>query len=240
MAYKKYSRKSYKRVGKSQRKNDTLKKMTGGAPKTAIERLAGYAGNIGVLAKTVAKIMTFINVETKYYENTQTYQTVPASGSGYILYLNNISQGNGENERNGEKVVNKNLTINYGARIHTSGVSNIIGIIIVYDKKPEIGQTTTVWTDVMNSASPLAQVNKENGDRFVILARRMLELTQAGQQQLTGKIFCKLEKVHTDWNSATATDWEKGAIKAIAISDDASTLLNPTLELRSRINFYDN
>lgn len=229
-------KKSYKKKGKSRPSRlKTVKKMVGTTPETYIEKIAKYGGKIGAVAGTVAKIMALINVETKYFE---TSSSNPVSNTGtYQVTLNNIAGGTAENQRVGEKVVNDNLIINYVAKVNASATNTLMRIIVFFDKKPEVSYPPT-WLQVMTSATPVSQNNKDNGDRFIMLRSVMVPLTSQGAQQKVGKIFVPLSKIHSSWNSSSGTDFEQGAIFLYAIADEATN--TPTLEFTSRINYYDN
>ena len=138
--YKKYGKRSYRRnyQRKGSRRLKTFRKMTGGTPETVVDKIARYGGAVGTIAKTVSGIMSMINVETKYYDKVFPLNPVSNIG-GYVGLLNDISAGNGESERSGEKVVGKELLVNYQAQIANTTVPNtLIAMYVVYDKKPEL------------------------------------------------------------------------------------------------------
>lgn len=235
-------KKSYKKSYKSkkpyrQSRLKTVKKMVGDAPETMVEKISRYGGALGTVAGTVARIMSMINVETKFFE-TSTSATAMGntSGTAFNTTINQIAGGTAENQRIGEKVVNSNLIINYVAKIHASATATLAKLVVVYDKKPEIA--SAAWSAVMLADTPLSQLNKDNGDRFIILAVRTFPLGSTSSQTLCGKIYIPLNKVHSDWNSTTGSDFEKGEIKVMALSDEGTN--QPTLAITTRLNYYDN
>lgn len=233
----KYSKKKgYSKRKPYGKKLRSTRKLIGQAPESTVDKIARYGGAIGSVARTVSQMMNWINVETKRYDLVQVFAGVSSAGL-YNLILNQIAQGNADNQRSGEKVVGKDLLINYALRISPSAPNTTVGIFVVYDKKPEVGGMT--WLDYKDDGSPIAQSNVDNGDRYVTLKKVLIQLNQSGRPSAVGQMRISLNRIHSEWNSGLATDFEKGAIHLIACSDQTGDNV-PLLEVRSRYRYFDN
>lgn len=224
-----YRKKRYNRPSRLQ----TVRKLAGQPAESMVDRIARYGGAIGKVASTVAGIASLINVETKNYDSSFN-STISSSGTGQSFV--DIGQGNADNQRNGEKVVSKDLNINYDLTCNSSATNTTVGLAIVMDKKPEVGASN--WATVFSANDPNAMLNKDNTDRYIILKRLTIPLSSITNSHASGKIYLNLKRIHIEWNSSTSTDFEKNNIFMLMISNEATN--TPTLKYYARYNFYDN
>lgn len=212
-----------------------VRKMVGNTPETWTDKISRYGGAIGKIAKTVSMLSNFINVEVKYYDKAQVATNLFNDGA-YSYVLNDVPQGDGEGQRDGEKIVFKNLIVKYSILANSGQPTTQAMIAIILDKKPEVG--AVVWTSVYNSNQVIPLINRDNSDRFVILKSIFVNMNNSGNLSRMGTINVNLSRIHEKFNSATGTDIESNRLHIIAISDKATD--QPTLQFNSRLNYYDN
>jgi len=228
-----FARKS--RPSKYARKTNNTKKMMGHAMNYALQRAKGAGGYIGMLARNVDLIKSFINVETKYLDIANNTAASSALNS-YSIVLNPVVEGDDYFQRQGRSILNDSLTLNYTYTANAGALQTFCRVIVVADLKPDIG--AAVISDVLGgSAGFLTQIDKaSNGDRFVIL-KSMILSTNANNPNMSGKIHLNLKGTHTLFD-ATTSDHEKNKLYIMAVSDQATNA--PALAFYSRFRYKDN
>lgn len=216
----------------------TARKMTGSEPTTMVDTIASGIGQVATIAKAVSGIAALINVEDKYVDTPISLSVSSASPQGTTL--NGMVQGSGRNQRNGNKVLNKCLQINYRVYLDPTATStNIVRVIILLDKKPQINTIgfNTIYTP---TGDVDALIDKDNaGDRVVILKDTRHILDPGDRRMAFKKLFIKLDRLHTQF-TGSASLFESGEIRLIAISDAAGTQPNTLVSGNARFCFLDN
>lgn len=220
---KKFVRKRYAR------KPNNFQRMLGSTSSTV--------ASMAQLYRTVNHMKNMINCEKKYVDAT-TSSVVPSSGT-YAFFCNGLAEGDDYNARNGRSILMDSLHLRWSAKVNSSATNTLLRIIVVADKKPDVG--TPSYTDVMGGASTIAQIDKEAvGDRYVILRNKLLSLNPGANPARTGDIFISLKGIHQkfDNTSSGSTDLESNGIWVFATADEATN--TPTLSINSRFSYYDN
>lgn len=232
MAYRKFYKKTRKFYKKRYPKRNGVKRMLGSA--------VGYLNTARKVMKWANQAKKMINSEKKYLDTVVTATNVDNTGTTYNQIINAIPEGDDYNSRDGRSILNDSIHLTYTAKVNSSATNTILKMVLVCDKKPD-ATTACSYNQVYGSAAVNAQINKASeGDRFVILAKRVLKLNPGASPSITGDIYYKLNGVHTkyDGTGSTIGDVEKNAYFVIAVSDEATNY--PTLAFTSRFSWYDN
>lgn len=215
----------------------TARKMTGNEPTTIVDKIANGVGTVATVAKTVSMLASMINVEDKYVDTPIVLTPSPGTPT-FALQLNQIAQGVDFNQRNGNKVLDKCLQINMRMFLDataTTLASNTMRIIILIDKKPQIGALTfnTVYSPAND---PAALIDKNvGGDRIVVLKDMKFVFSGGERRLFYKKFYCNLARIHTQFTGPTATAFETGAIYMIGVTDVSG--LQPPLYIRGNARF---
>lgn len=244
MVYKKRSnpRRYQKRKPVGGQRMAKVRKLAGTQPESAVDRIASGVGQVATLAKTVSGIVSMINTEDKYIDT-------PLSGSltsagAYSIVINSIAQGDDRNQRNGNKVESKCLQLIIVLSFNTPIVlAQAVRLILVMDKKPQIGALlyNQAYNGPGNPFSVHSQISKDSyGDRLVILKDWKLVLDPSGPNKLFFKKYLNMERLHTQWYSPVAADFEMGRIHLIGIADQPGAALPIDIVGTCRFCFHDN
>jgi len=173
---------------------------------------------------------------------------VAVNTTGSVTLLNGIATGTDFTDRIGRKVLLKSIQLRWQLEPTDQVVGgNLCRIVIVYDAQTN-GAAPAV-TDVLKSASPLANVNLNNRDRFQILFdKTYLQLfaantaTQAvafGQAYFRGKLYRRLKhEMVFGGTTAAVGSIQTGSIYLITIGSNIATA-DSQLSFTSRIRFMD-
>lgn len=188
--------------------------------------------------------------EKKFFDSTDTI-TVPTAGD-VNASLNLITEGNGDNDRVGRKIVADKLYIKgkleLAGQTDPDNACSVVRVIVYIDKQSN-GATAAV-TDILASASWKAYRNLTNVERFVILHDETIEMAaSAGGWYGSGlggsfcnvKCFnwgldCRQTPLLFDASTGAITDLTSANIGVLAISSKATVGLDYTARLR----FWDN
>lgn len=184
------------------------------------------------MAKHVAGI---INAEKKFFD------TEVASSYNYTGAVNCITEvpgGSGPNQRNGNSVFIKGVSIRGNMEINVSATHTVLRFIVLQDLSPNPGTLTTadVLQQVGTGYAPFSNISDVNRRRFKVLATKMVTLTTS-ESAVPLKTYIPLS-THSRWNSATATDFDKGHIYTLCVSNQPTN--SPNLNYLSRVYYYDN
>lgn len=217
------------------------RKMTGDSPVTAVDRIARGVGSVATIAKTVSGIVSMINVEDKYVDTALSASIT--SVSHYAVALNAIAQGADVNQRNGNKVLDKYIQLNLRLFLDSTASAtqtNTLRLVVVIDKKPQIGALT--WNTVYVPNDDVAAfIDKDTaGDRIVILKDYRTTFSGGERRLIYKKFYMSLARLHTQYTGSGSTAFETGALYLLAISD--VTGLSPAVHLvgNSRFAYMDN
>lgn len=240
MPYKRrYNRKRYVPRKKKFTKMDNVRKLAGTKPETAIEKIANGVGTVATIAKTVAGIVSMINTEDKFIDVPLAGALTPAGA--YTQRLNDLNQGVNFNERNGNKVLDKCLSIRLRVTMDVANVTTpqTFRIVVLLDKKPQLGAMlyNLAYLPVNNTG----QINKNTyGDRIVVLKDWCKTLSPGNEREAFKKIYLPLDRIHTQWTSNLAADHEAGRLVIIGYGDAPGAIGTLQLEGTSRFCYSDN
>lgn len=243
MAYKKqYKKRNFKKTNYKK-----TKQMVQGQGPTLLEKIASGAGTVATLARAVAPVISMINTELKFYDQSNSASAYAVGGTPYLSCLtNNISPGTSENNRIGNSILGKNLyfraqigwlnsaTISYGA-------SRLI--IFAWKENAQVNAPTAakiLWTPGdINSA-----INKDYSDQFVIIKDKTFihnaNLVTVSQQDAKYVKLYKPLDFHMRFTGSAGATQTTNHIYMLFLGGGASSANASYINLYSRFNYTDN
>lgn len=179
-----------------------------------------------------------LNAELKHADTYITAGSVPVTGN--VVSLVSTSQGTTDNTRDGNALRVKSFNINalYNFNPLTAQQGQTVRWALVHDTRVQVG-TTAVLSDIYSVASGNAIVGMKNIDnqwkRFRILRSGKFTLDPNNIPERLVKCFHKISLPvrYDDSNQLIQND-----ILFVTWSDSSTN--SPTLDLMSRMRFYDN
>lgn len=217
------------------------KLVTGKSSLTRGERMlaAGvpYWQTVPAVIKSIGYLSSMINSEVKQVDVTQTNQSVDNSTGFVSSCLTLMAQGDGDNQRNGNKILAKDLHIKGSLQINAANTgSQYVRLMLVCDREAS-GAAPTV-SDLLQAISPFASIDEDFSRRWVMLASKIIPLNTQ-RPSTTFTMFKKLP-FHIFYGAGTGavTDIKENNIFLVALSDQSANV--PTITYYSRFHFYDN
>lgn len=210
------------------------RKKRGYARKGA-RRGAVYGAAAGQLWKDVKMLKNLVNVEFKVYDTNTSAEVL--TSTGFFVGLNNISQGDTVNSRDGNSMRMKSLQCD-GSLVRGSVDANV-NLVWILDLQPTNGIPTlsTVFDTVAGDVTCSLR-NLSNRSRFMILKEERVFLTSNNPHYLID-YYRKLDaKVFFSDATSTYTSVRKNGLFFLAYTSVAAN--GPTLNCKNRIRFIDN
>ena len=159
------------------------------------------------------------------------------SNTGSVAIFNNIAQGDSISGRTGNSILMSDVLLRYECVINSSAASTLVRVIVFIDTE-QVGDTNPAVSDVLQSVSTLAGLNKNQPGRFSVLYDRLVSLNSNGTQSFNDKWYLKNMDIHAKYNGTTANDINKNGIYLLLISDQATN--TPTVSTNLTLGYYDN
>lgn len=181
------------------------------------------------------QIKGLVNVEHhRHIISTTSSPTITSSGGISGLY--GITQGVDKADRVGNSILAKYISANLSFINGATSVPTFIRLMYFIDRQ-QIGDTSPAVTDVLESASTTAPLNRLTVGRFQILLDKTINLQPNGVEGIQKKFYIRLNH-HIRYNGATASDIQKGGIYRLLISNHTSNW--PTFNGDEILMFIDN
>jgi len=187
--------------------------------------------------KGIKTLRGMVNVEKKFISTTIS----ESPGSTAVLNCLNIcSQGNDDNNRQGDSILAKHCTILGNLTVNASNTGSDVVRCIVFVDKENRGAFPSA-TDLLTSSSVNSQKSLDNLDRFVTLKDMRFVLTPSTgvRPQVPFKIYLPLH-THLKYagNAGDITDVRQNSIFILwlGIENTNKTVISAT----TRLAFYDN
>lgn len=219
--------------------------MVGEQP-SFVEKIARGAGSVATLARAIAPIVSMVNTEEKFVDKSSTVSLPVATPA--IISLTNMAQGLTDITRIGDSIKARFLQLRLKfTPLFSAVASNHIRMMLVIDKSINAAtpvNTLTLANLFQNSADILSPINKDQGDRFVILKDKQIILNNlgAGTANPGGDTrFLKLNMpldFHIRFVAPTTTDLGPNNVFLVLWSDVVTT--GPTCSYYSRFKYTDN
>jgi hypothetical protein len=190
--------------------------------------------------------VTALAADSKFFGSS--YATKACDTTGTITHLDIIPQGNGISARNGKSWQNTNIQIRGHFLAGSAAVTNHVAMYLVWDKQPN-GALAAV-TDVLDSASSLAFMKRENKGRFVTIKKWQRCLTGNTGTPATGReivLYDKWIKLPADCiaqcavgdASGVIANRVTGALLLVTVGDQAAGTAAASTSGQFRIGFKD-
>lgn len=191
----------------------------------------------GTTALALARqIKGLVNVE--HHRHIISSSSTSITNTGSVLPLHGISQGDNKADRTGNSIMTKYIS---GKLLFThnsaSPSSSVIRLIYFIDTQ-QIGDSIPFVTDVLESASTTAPLNRNTIGRFRILKQEYIIMHPNSTEAVVKKIYTKTGSHHVRYNGANATDIQKGGIFRLVISNHVANY--PTYQGDEILMFIDN
>lgn len=189
--------------------------------------LAGTALNVARGVKAL------VNSEKHTYSRTVSASTINSTGS--MVELSNISQGDEYTNRQGRSILAKSLELNGWMVQNPSASTTVLRIIIFRDNNAD--GSTPVSTEVLTSNNTFSLRNPEphNMKRYQILLDKVYTFDDA-KSKIAKFSFYKQMNKHIKF--ANGANSNQGSLWCYLLSNEPTNA--PTVNLNSRIRFYDN
>lgn len=182
----------------------------------------------------VKQIKQLINVEKFKFDVGP--QTSSPTTTPVIADFTAIAQGDGLSARTGTSILVHSVTVKGAVAINGSATVSFFRLILVRDTQ-QVGDTAPAYTDVMESASTVALLNKNTPGRFQLLYDQLFTLGSASTQVIPINFHVVVQK-HVKYNGSASSDIQKGGIYLMMVSSEATNA--PAFTYHGRTCYYDN
>lgn len=182
----------------------------------------------------VKQIRQLINVEKFKFDVGP--QTSSPTTTPVIADFTAIAQGDGLSARTGTSILVHTVTVKGALAINGSATVSFFRLILVRDTQ-QVGDTAPAYTDVMETASTVALLNKNTPGRFQLLFDQLYVLGSASTQSIPINFHVTVQK-HTKYNGTGSSDIQKGGIYMMMVSSEATNA--PAFTYHGRLCYYDN
>lgn len=197
---------------------------------------AGKTAATAYTALRVAKqVKNLINVEFKSHDKTQVLQD--ALDTGTVVCLNEIPQGDTDNQRDGITSMLKSIDLKINCTNNANINTSIVRCILLIDHD-NINDTLPNVTDIIQNATILSPKNRDNMTRFTFLWDKRFTLSGDGTEIKYAKYYKKCSKKMW-WRDDAAEIPRKNALLLLWMSN-RSTDNYPTFSYYSRLRYLDN
>lgn len=226
MPYRPYGRRSVFRKGKR-----VVKRRRRPAPINSWKAAAHLAKKAW---SGIKYLKGLVNVEKHKFD---TAFSIPFTNTGTVSGISSIPQGDAEGTRSGNSILAKYayLSFNCTRNAASTTVSDLIRMVVLVDSE-QASDTSPTFTQIFESATPLALLNKLFVGRFTILYDKTFNLTANTPYARINQMIPL--NFHIRYNGASSVDYEKNGVYLVTIADSASNL--PALVGTTRLAYYDN
>lgn len=196
---------------------------------------------VGSSALRIAKqVKNLVNVEFKHHEVSSSLTCV---GTGHIISLSSVAQGDSQTTRDGDSIRGKSLQIRIRMGHNASGgTGQTVRMILFIDKQnnqPGTCDPTLSGTPygVLNQSTLQSLTLPENSGRYKILKDKMYTMTNDIKELIDLKIYKKINPKITFTSSSTNVA-QKNNIYMLVFSNEATN--GPSFAYATRLRYIDN
>lgn len=182
-------------------------------------------------------IKGLVNSEMLHKDTTFSAASITATGA--ITPLTDLGTGDTFQSRTGNSMLLRSLSYRYKIAINPAVTANTTVCVIIFQDTQQIGDTSPVVTDILNTANTFSLLSLSTSGRFKILSRKSYTLTPAsgGKPAIENKGYHNLYS-HVRYNGTATTDIQKNGLYVLFISSEATN--TPTADGTFRIGYHDN
>lgn len=197
---------------------------------------AQKALSTGTAALMLARqIKGLVNVEKHRHLITTTATNITNTGS--MTYLTAIAQGDNAADRQGNSLLVKGISSKLYMYLNNSGTIPAVVRVIYFIDLQQVADGSPAVTDVLESASVTAPLNRTNVGRFKVIKQYYTMLNPGGKENQIKNDYIKLNH-HVRYNGSATTDIQKGGLYRLTLSN--LTSIYPIIEGDEIVQFYDN
>lgn len=190
-------------------------------------------------SKKLNQIVRSINILSKSYQPPESKcvigtNSTTAPGTGTIIPLAGIAQGDDYNMRSGDAIHIKACAIAFRTAAHASSTNPITRVIMFMDKH-NAGSAPAV-TDVLTATNVLSPTNHLNTDRFHIYRDKMYVIEPAFDDHKIDKWYVKID-ARQEYDGTAYTDTQSNSLYLLFMGNDAT--YPPSFEYYFKTTYYD-
>lgn len=185
--------------------------------------------------KGVWYLKGLVNSELKFHDYTA---SANFDFNGAMYNITSIAGGSGENQRNGNSIFVRYITLRGIIAANTSVAYNTCRMIVFIDKDSSgaVPTAADLLATTGTGYAPIAPLNDDNRKRYKVLTSKTMSLSPS-DYNLPFKSYIPIRH-HVRYNSPTFNDYDKGQIYVLFISDQNTAV--PLFTLYSRVAYHDN
>jgi len=183
-------------------------------------------------------IKGLVNSEMYKFDTTDVGVNMTSS-SAYSANLSSLVVGDADNNRTGNSVLAKCLSVRGTMVAATTANPFNIRVVIVRDNQ-QIADTAPVYTDVFEGSTVYSFLKKSTVGRFTILYQRNINLSTSVNPTFNLNVNIPMQH-HIRYNGTAGTDIQKGGIYIMWLCDSPGGLNgNPVANYTARLSYHDN
>jgi hypothetical protein len=197
-------------------------------------RMAVYGAAYNQLRSDVSHLMSMLNVEDKYVDNSG---TTTLSAAWQTVLLNALAQGTGSSQRMGQSVKVVGIEFRFTLYLAAAGTSSTTRLILFRDSQANAALPTVTQVFPVDVTAPRVVAYL---DRFHIDREEVMTLTTSGDNAVH-RTFTFNKSFHIDFNTAnlgTIADIVTNSYFVAFVSDAAANF--PVITYTSRVVYVDN
>jgi len=198
-------------------------------------RYAIYSQAGSQALRDINSLRRFINAEFHYSDQNA---TINATTTYSVILLNGLSLGDTSTTRTGQSIKMDRLDLRFYLTANATTVTNLVRVIVVYDKQSNA--TTMTTADLLVSVSPNSPYTFGSQNRFTPLYDECFALTYGGLGIITKSLTLPANQHVTfnTGNAGTIADIVTGGLYLLIASKDLAN--PPDATYWSRLWYVDN
>lgn len=177
------------------------------------------------------------SVTKKIEYNHKVYNAnISPSNAGTVLALSAIAQGDGDNERVGDKITARSIMGRITCILNSTSAYTTYRFILVQDKQ-QVGDTTPSISDILQSVSTLSALNTTTPGRFKVLKNWFFMQDTTKGSTKTIQFYKKLNS-NLRYNGTASTDIQKNGLYFVFLTD-VPALASPAVSYNMKIGYAD-
>lgn len=189
-------------------------------------------GQINYAVRNANFVRTYLRPELKRYEEVATNAT---SSTATIIHITSVVGGPDEDDRIGNRIFAKYVTMNLSATINASATATICRILLVVDTD-NTGTDPTAALILETANNVLSPINSDYTQRFTTLIDRIVNLSINGQNNWVDKVYKRCNFM-INYTGPAGTETAKNNIYLLLLSNEATN--TPTIGYYFRLAFTD-
>lgn len=257
---KTYNNSSYRNYKPRQKRfnygpSRSKKLVTGDREPTMVEQIANGVGSVAKLASAVLPVISAINTELKFVDETAAINTYGTNTNASLVCLtDSAAQGLGDNNRIGQSILAKDIQLRLAMSFTatTNAASVVLGCfhrVLIVCWKDNATQNAPSITKLLQSPTNIySPVNKDYSDQFVVLKDKYLTFNASltpgtvtsgiSTQDFKQLKFYKKLDWHMRWDGTNGPTQNHIYMLTMSTSSGATNAVATTYY--SRLNFTDN